>query len=51
MNEWLKLMLEEIRRKQREQADAQRERDRRALSPAAPDDTPRRPAADNSRQD
>jgi hypothetical protein len=51
VNEWLKLMLEEIRRKQREQADAQRERDRRAMAPSAPEDTPRGPAADLPGQD
>lgn len=29
MNEWLKLMMDEIRRKQREQAEVLRERERR----------------------
>lgn len=40
MNEWLKLMLEEIRRKEREREAAARERERRALG--TPDGT--RPA-------
>jgi len=51
VNEWLKLMLEEIRRKQREQADAQREHDRRATTPAAPDDEPRLPPTGAAGQD
>jgi hypothetical protein len=51
VNEWLKLMLEEIHRKQREEADAQRERDRRAMAPPAADDAPRRTAADVPGQD
>jgi len=51
VNEWLKLMLEEIRRKQREEAAAQRERDRRAMAQPAPDDAPRRPATDIPGQD
>jgi hypothetical protein len=51
VNEWLKLMLEEIRRKQREEADAQRERDRRAVASPALDDSPRRPAAGSPGQD
>lgn len=36
MNEWLKLMLEEIRRKEREREDALRERQRRGPGPGTP---------------
>ena len=46
LNEWLKLMLEEIRLKEREQEDAAREHERRqadasrAPGPARPADSP-----------
>lgn len=41
LNEWLKLMLDEIRRKQREREEAARERARRDSGPAVPRDAPR----------
>ncbi|HRP34964.1 MAG TPA: hypothetical protein PLI48_03685 [Gammaproteobacteria bacterium] len=46
MNDWLKLMLEEIRRKQREREQASREHQRRGSGPGAPAPTgPRSPGA------
>jgi hypothetical protein len=48
LNEWLKLMLEEIRRKDREREEAVRERERRrtgtsgAAEPPRPADSPER---------
>ncbi len=44
LNEWLKLMLDEIRRKQRERDEAQRERARRAGDKTGAGPPPRDPA-------
>lgn len=53
VTEWLKLMLEEIRRKQSERADALRERGRRAPTPptTGPADGGRRPSAGSPERD
>jgi len=42
LNEWLTLMIDEIRRKQSEQAEAEREHERRSAADSLP--PPERPA-------